>query len=295
GFTSGAVASGYTLELRAYRPEEGPFASAPKVLFLDFDGATFDTSIFPIDGGEVVTLSPLADFLGAWGLGPNDEDAVIDAALRAARENLLTDPFGGPNPGFGLDIRNSRDHADPFGQPGVSRVLVGGTIAELGIPTIGIAQSIDVGNFEASETAVVLLDLLSGSSFDPNSLNGFSIDPSQTKTEFVGRSLGNIIAHEVGHYTGAFHTEQLNPQADLMDRGGNLPNTLGVGPDLVFGTADDVDVDFGHDLYNDAEGFAGFESTLAVIACGCLSDSVIFLDGFESGDTSAWSSTVVRP
>lgn len=285
--------SSYALELRLHRPTERSGPGLQKTLFLDFDGASFDTSIFPINGGELVTLSPLADFLGRWGLGPGDEDAVIDATLRAARENLESDPLGGPNPSFGLEIRNSRDHVDPFGGPGVSRVIVGGSIPELGIPTIGIAQSIDVGNFESSETAVVLLDLLSGNDFDPNSLNGFPVDPSTTKIEFVGRSLGNIIAHEVGHYTGAFHTEQLNPQADLMDRGGNLPNTLGVGQDLIFGTADDVDVDFGHDLYNDAEGFAGFESTLAAVACGYLSGAVIFRDEFESGDTSAWSELVI--
>ena len=34
-----------------------------------------------------------------------------------------------------------------------------------------------------------------------------------------------------------------------MDQGGNLPNTVGVGADLTFGTGDDVDVDFGEDTY----------------------------------------------
>jgi hypothetical protein len=67
-------------------------------------------------------------------------------------------------------LLNSRDHADPFGAPH-DRLVVGGTISELGIGTIGIAQSIDPGNFATSETGVVLLDLLSGPAFDPNSLN----------------------------------------------------------------------------------------------------------------------------
>ena len=43
---------------------------------------------------------------------------------------------------FNIEIRNSRDHGDLFGQPNVSRIIVGGTQAELGIPTVGIAQSI---------------------------------------------------------------------------------------------------------------------------------------------------------
>ena len=67
----------------------------------------------------------------------------------------------GLNQRFRLRILNSRDHADPFGKPNVSRLIVGGTIAESGIATIGIAQSIDPGNFATEETAVVLLDVLS--------------------------------------------------------------------------------------------------------------------------------------
>ena len=58
-----------------------------------------------------------------------------------------------------VNVLNSRDHADPFGQPDVSRLIVGGTIAESGIDTIGIAQSIDPGNFETEETALILLDV----------------------------------------------------------------------------------------------------------------------------------------
>lgn len=278
----------YTLELRAFRqPNEN--ATEAKILFLDFDGAMIDTSIFPVGSGGPTTLSPLSSFLAGWGLMPSDEDALIDAVIEAFEENAVRDPFAGPNPAFGVEVRNSRDHADPFGQPGVSRLIIGGTIPELGIATIGIAQSIDVGNFESAETGVILLDLLSGSELDANSLNSFPIDPGASKLDFVGISLGNIAAHEAGHFTGAFHTEQVNPLADLMDRGGNLPNTLGVGDDGIYGTADDVDVDFGRDLYNDSEGFAGFESTLAVMSCGCAVDSILFLDGFESGDVTAWS------
>ena len=85
------------------------------------------------------------------------------------------------NPNFGLTILNSLDHNDPFGQPNVSRVIVGGTIAELGIPTLGIAQSVDVGNFNPEESAVVLLDLLSNPETDPNSANYYGIAPGARK------------------------------------------------------------------------------------------------------------------
>ena len=56
---------------------------------------------------------------------------------------------------------NSKDNADQFGKENVSRVIVGGTIAQSGISTIGIAQYIDPGNYGHEDSAVVLLDVLS--------------------------------------------------------------------------------------------------------------------------------------
>lgn len=277
----------YTLELRVFRPQLEPTA-ATKTIFVDFDGATVDPAIFTGPAGEV-ELSPLADFLPRWGLSAQDEDAVIDAILEALGENLVTDPEAqGPDGRFGLRLLNSRDHADPFGQPGVSRLIVGGSIQELGIPTIGIAQSIDPGNFEAAETGVILLDLLSGAAPDPNSLNSFPLAPGVSMVDLVGVALGNIAAHEAGHYVGNFHTEQFNLLPSLMDRGGNLPNTIGVGEDGIFGNEDDADVDFSQDPFEVTERFAGIEDTLAVVACGCTART-ISADGFESGDFSGWS------
>lgn len=48
---------------------------------------------------------------------------------------------------------NSKDSPDLWGGKNVSRVIVGGTQAEAGLATIGIAQSIDPGNFATQETA----------------------------------------------------------------------------------------------------------------------------------------------
>ena len=62
---------------------------ARQVLFLDFDGAFVDPSVFGTDSGD---LSPLADFLPGWGLGPDDESALIDAIVATFRENLARRP-----------------------------------------------------------------------------------------------------------------------------------------------------------------------------------------------------------
>ena len=160
-----------------------------------------------------------------------------------------------------VKIRNSRDHRDPFGHRNVSRVIVGGTIEQSGIGTIGIASSIDPGNFEGADQALVLLDVLSGPDDDDASLN-FYLDGSSKRVKFVGTALGNVVSHEIGHYIGSFHVDQFNDSLNLMDQGGNFPLLYGVGDDGIGGTADDPDVDFGRDLYNPGEGFTGIENTL---------------------------------
>ena len=279
----------YTLELRLFRPPlESAEDSTHQILFIDFDGATFDASV--LGGPSLVTLSPLSSFLSGWGLSPGDEDAVIDAILAATEENLSADmrvlglngdfDTTGRRGDFDIEILNSRDHPDPFGGPNVSRVIVGGTIGELGISTIGIAQSIDIGNFDAAETAVVLLDLLSASASDPNSLNQYSLGGGATVFDLIGIGVGNIVAHEAGHFFADFHTDRFNASPNIMDQGGNLDNLVGVGPDRIFGTADDLDVDFGPDIYALNEGFSGIEDTLNAVAFGLPTNLAPPLDHF---------------
>lgn len=275
----GGLATGaYTLQLRAFRPNlEQQLLGTTQTLFVDFDGATIDPAIFGGSPGTAV-LSPLSSFLTAWGLTAGDENAVIDGILSVLEENLSTDmrvlalngdyDISGIPGDFDLVILNSRDHVDPFGNPNVSRLIIGGTIPELGIGTIGIAQSIDPGNFSTVDTAVVLLDLLSEIPSDPNSLNQFSVVGPATKVDLVAAGVGNVAAHEAGHFFANFHTNQFNPLASIMDQGGNLPGIVGVGVDLTLGTGDDVDVDFEADAYVPNEGFTGTEDTLNATAFG---------------------------
>ena len=168
-------------------------------------------------------------------LMPADEDAVMTPSSprwpRASGSDL--EAIGG-NPRFDIDIRNSRDDVEPTG-PLVSKIVVGGTIEESGIPTVGIASSIDVGNFETEEVALVLLDLRSAAPdsdlFIPGlSINDFPLAPGTSIIDAIGVGVGNVTAHEAGHFLANWHTDQFNPDANIMDQGGNFPNTFGVGP-----------------------------------------------------------------
>lgn len=256
----------YDVTVEAYRPGS-ELNDRPEVLtvFLDFDGARVNTRIFgadPAAGNR--DLSPLKKFLPGWGLTDADENAVIDSVVATVRENIEQDLAAkGTNKRFAVRILNSRDHADPWGQPNVSRVVVGGSIAESGIQTVGIAQSIDAGNFGKEETALVLLDVLSlPAGQSRTSLNTYITPATTNKAAFIGRAIGNVTAHEAGHMSGSWHQDQFNALDSIMDQGGNPKGMFGVGPDGVGGTADDIDVDFQEDVLNPNEGFTGLEDSL---------------------------------
>ncbi|XVV09103.1 PPC domain-containing protein [Actinoplanes sp. CA-131856] len=268
GVASGSGA--YDITVEAYRPVlQG--AKPVQTLYLDFDGARVNTGVFGGPGNR--DLTAFSAFLTSWGLTRADEDAVIDAVVAGVTENLKTDlEQSGLNSRFKIKIANSKDNADVWGKANVSRVVVGGTIEESGVDTIGIAQSIDPGNFETEETALVLLDVLSAPGTDSAaSLNRY-LTPQSDRIRFVAQALSNVISHEAGHFFGDFHTDNQDAIPNLQDAGGTGFATLfGVGPDGVGGTADDIDVDFGEDAFLPAEGFTGTEDTLGRIVFGVTS------------------------
>jgi hypothetical protein len=241
-----------------------------QIIFLDFDGAFVSGDVFGT--GVDADLSPLSSFVARWGLDPSDEDAIIDAVVDAVVESVDQDlrvldgrngdrDASGAAGEFDVEILNSRDHGDRWGDPDVSRVIIGGTIDELQIPTLGIAQSIDPGNLETEETAVVLLDEMSTPPGSPVSLNTYEVAEGATKAEFVGFAVGHIAAHEIGHFIGNWHQETFNEVDALMDAGGDFPAIAGIGPDRIFGTEDDTDPDFVEDIFNVSEGFTGIEDS----------------------------------
>lgn len=258
----------YRLTLEIYRAG-GQTTQRTQTFFLDFNGECVDSGLFGGLGGER-SLSPLRTFLPKWGLHASDERALISSIITAFAENVKSDPRNA-NPLLQVRVLNSRDNKDPIGQPGVSRVVIGGTAPELGVMTIGAAESVDPGNFATDESAVVLLDGLSeaagaGWELGP-SLNNYLVPGSQ-RISFIGQAIGNVASHEAGHLIGSFHTDQSNGAANLMDNGGNSPLMFGVGIDGKGGTADDVDVDFGKDIYSPSEGLGGLQDTRSVTAFG---------------------------
>jgi hypothetical protein len=267
-----AVADGsgdYEVNIQVHRPTLER-ELVPQVVFLDFDGAKVDLAKFEIDPNPGVrTLSPFSAFLGQWGLSAADEPALIRQIVRTVRENLAEDVAArGNNPTTRLVILNSLDHPDLWGRDNVSRVVVGGTTQEVGFTTVGIAESIDPGNFAHEETALVLQDFLAQPAGPAVSINSY-LTPQSDRIAFIGRAIGNVVAHEIGHFLGSWHTDNTNTKVNLMDAGGaNIANFFGVGPDGVGGTADDTDTDLTSDAYRPLEGFTGTEDSLNRTAFG---------------------------
>lgn len=205
---------------------EGPFVLTVTVGAVDVDGERINTAIF--GGPGIRDLSPFRAFLADWGLGEEDYDAVVDVIVDTVEENVSADlEASGLNKNFEVEITNSRDDRDSFGDDNVSRVI--------------------------------------GPDTDDASLNFYLTEESDV-IEFVGTAVGNVVSHETGHFFGNWHVDQFNDTLNLMDQGGNFPLLYGVGDDGIGGTAEDPDVDFAEDIFNPNEGFTGTEDTLSRVA-----------------------------
>ena len=248
----------YTMQLRLRRGGFETMAPGEKqIIFVDFDGEVINAQALFGFGNQVAALAPLEGFLAYWGL-PNTEatrNAVMDAILAQIEANL--EDLRAVVPRLQYELRNSRDHADPFGQPNVSRLIVGGTEAALGIPTIGIAESVDPGNYEREETAVVLLEALATNGSGIAAQN-VARAAGTTLIDAIGIGVGNVATHELGHLLGAWHTVNVNYTPCIMDAGGGylLLNVYETGLDAVLGTADDERSRFVIDFFDEYEGVA---------------------------------------
>ncbi len=255
----------YTLGLVTYAVRR---PTRPQTIFLDFDGATVDTTIF--NGSGLMTdfgpqtFRPLADYLPGFGLTRADRQeliAVIAGTVQAELSRVLT--AQGRPAGSAVRILTSDQAQDPFGRADVSRVVVGGSSTETGLETVGIAESVDPGNFDREETAVVMLDILNGERKGRLSLNEFLTQDSD-RVRFIGTAVGLIVVHEIAHYLGSYHTDGANADTQVMDSAADPARIFGVGPDGVGGTRDDhVATRFGRDSFAPGEGFTGTQDSVA--------------------------------
>jgi hypothetical protein len=267
--SAAAGAGRYVLGMELTRPPlEDANPGDHQILFLDFDGAAGVTiPAMRADNGQPITNVTVPAFDATlFGFTAAQQNPLIDAILgRIAANYAMPLPgAGGPNPAYAIEIRNSRDHADPWGQPNVTRVLIGGTGSTIGIAGIyGIAESIDTGNRDTTESAFVLAAEFTDVASVPARFNNANTtvgalnvnDPAQlaVRINAYANALGHTISHEAGHTFGLWHHAAAltdgaaHTYLDVMDTGSGttLNARAGAGPDARVNTADDVVAVFG--------------------------------------------------
>lgn len=265
----------YTMGLRTYRPvTESLPIGVGQALFIDFEGGVFPRSVFsalfedddetPVGG--VIRIPSLQDTLPEVGV-----EAANEAAFRNMLRSIVDQVHvhfeelgvNGTNgdflqtgiPGsFGITILNSFDHPDPGNHPLVSRIVVGGTEDDWGFSTVGIADSVDVGNFNLGGFGLVQIDAIN------DVTSAFEISPAVSFLDAVARQIAVTVSHEAAHLYGIFHTDGTNQTANIVNEGGPDPAEAffqGVGPDGIFGTVDDTSISFAVDRFSREEGIFG--------------------------------------
>ncbi len=288
-FTGTAITQ-YTLGLRVYRPvlESMPIGTQ-QVVYLDFEGGMFPTSLFfqsPPDEPlpSTIQIPTLAESLSYLGFDlpivPTAESiAVMNKFIDGVLSRVYDDfniwmPLTGGNGNFnqtgiagqyGVQILNSRDHADPGIAPNVTRVFVGGATDGVIFPDglYGIAQTIDIGNFDTNEYVLTLLDWIG------NDAQEIPISMTANRLEIAAQGAALTISHELAHSFGVFHTDRAGGVRSIIDANVDINDDYELGPDGIFGTADDIDMPFPQrDRFNPVEGLLGFNHVTAAMAWG---------------------------
>jgi len=256
---TGAVGD-YDVLVEGYRPGTKGDPGRRQTVLLDFDPGRVNSATW--GGPGMVDVSPFRAFVPLWGIPASSARQVENRIVNQVRANIQAETQGNTNPTVNVEVLNARGHENLIGRENVSRIYVAGTIDETGLPTIGVAQYIDPGNFGHQDEAIVLLDVLSEAAGPESSLNSY-LTADSNRIRFVSQAVANVTAHEIGHTIGNYHTDNANDVHNMMDSGGaNFgTNLYGVGPDNVGGTADDENIQFQIDTYSPAEGFTGLENT----------------------------------
>ena len=301
----------YTAGLRVYRPvSESLPIGAQQTIYLDFEGGFYPTSLFPgsVNPLGIVRFTSLRSNMDLLGL-QDTSDAVYNelidktiAQVESDFQSVILEGQNGDfnssgNPGeFGIRILNSRDaarglYAEPsLDDPLVTRLFIGGTVLDGGIDGIlGIAQSLDIGNFDMSENSILPIDFF----LDASTL--FPISNGSSVLDAVARRIGTTASHEAGHTFGLRHLNGSNGVGAIMDDPGTRRDEfrLGVGPDGIFGTIDDTNSEFAYDQFSLNEGLFGYQDTPNSLAyslsTGRVGSSIsgrVFNDGNRDGNSS---------
>ncbi len=265
----------YIASMRVYRPilESQPIGTE-QILLLDFDGEVFPRAeVVPALPG-LARISGADVYLPQFNLLASDENAFINKTVTVVEQIFQDVANRGTNgdyaatgiPGqFSIRVANSRDNPELWGQPNVSRIVIGSSTAEFGLNGIfGVASSIDIGNFDTTETVWVPVDQMAAA------VNGVPRSGGVAPIDAYAQFLGNTIVHEAAHFFGLRHTQTGNATYSLIDSGTQLLFDMGAGVNGIYeggpGRGDDILSVIERDRLEPAEGYRGFQDSLKAMA-----------------------------
>lgn len=272
--------STYNMQAKVFRPTlEKETVGTKQRVFVDFDGARLRLDKFGLPTGTA-RIPGITTYFGGAGLLATDEEEFVRQFMARLEEDFQGAlPYSANNGYFSedgiaghfdIEFINSFDHPDfdPTANEHVTQLIIGGGTTEVPLPILGVSDSVDVGNFDTAGTVIVLAEpfLLPT---DPSFVGNVPRAANVPLLDAYAEAMSFVAAHELGHSFGAWHVEGSNANLSVMNNGGPVDtHILGVGPDGIYGTADDIDIDFNTDAYAIAEGNIGFSDTAAVMAFG---------------------------
>ena len=259
-------------------------------------GGGYGAGIY-VDGGRDIVIennlvaeSDLGIEIGAENAGITTENIVVrnNVVARNERAGVV---FGGYEEAVGrvescVFLGNTLWENNTVGETGQGTYFVGGGVSEIWVQwatgntlenniVVAGPENVIVGSYEAGSSV--------GNDFDFNLYD--SADPANA--EF------------------SLNDEYFTGLSEWQSQTGQDPSSLGADPQLVNPAAGDFHlaaaspaVDAGNPLYVPAEEEADLDGEARLVGAAVdigadeLGPALIFADGFESGDTSAWSSAV---
>ena len=286
-FRVGDATLAYSLNLRVYRStfEQEPIGTN-QIMFLDFDGAFLRNDLInlvPSTAGQTFRVPAFSTYATQLGITQDQVPGVIDTITAKVESKLKTMLAKDTNNGFypqssipgefNITVVNSNS-GDYWGQPNVSRVVIGGdgaTVPGAGGGLLGIAQRVDIGNFDREDTALVMLDIL---------ISTAGLVPLAGKSSYIDmftELASMVIAHEAGHNLGGIHQDPNNNVFGIMDQFYDPFISSGSGRDGIFGTPDDAPLRFVDDEYSPTQGVrfgGGVDNSGQMLAFGMSTGTV---------------------
>ena len=122
-------------------------------------------------------------------------------------------------------------------------------------------------------------------------LSTVPLSPAVSQLNVTAKFLAGVVTHEAGHTFGERHTDTTNTVFNIMDSASVQSGQafIGVGPDGIAGTPDDLQAEFVEDEFAN-EGFIGYTNTPASLsfelATGTVSSAItghVFNDANRDG------------